>query len=165
MITVWSLIDLLVIVRTAGIDRTTFNVLAGAFGIGVGVGLRNVASICISGVIIMVERPIKIGDRIVVGGVEGNVVEIGACSTTVVTNSNIAVIVPNSSVITEDVVNRKYSDASLRFRIPLSLAYGSDARLVDRFLPELRRAVRGRRGGKRLARPGGKVVQWVAANV
>ncbi len=131
------LIGLLVIVQTAGIDLTTFNVLAGAVGIGVGFGLQNVVSNFIAGVIIMFERPIRIGDRIVVGGVEGNVVEIGARGTTVVTNDNIAVIVPNSKFITENVVNWKYTDASVRFRIPLSVAYGSDARLVERVLLEL----------------------------
>ena len=131
------LVGLLAIVQTAGIDLTTFNVLAGAVGIGVGFGLQNVVSNFIAGVIIMFERPIRIGDRIVVGGVEGNVVEIGARGTTVVTNDNIAVIVPNSKFITEDVVNWKYTDSSVRFRIPVSVAYGSDARLVERVLLEI----------------------------
>lgn len=131
------LIGLLAIVQTAGIDLTTFNVLAGAVGIGVGFGLQNVVSNFIAGVIIMFERPIKIGDRIVVGGVEGNVVEIGARGTTVLNNDNIAVIVPNSKFITEDVINWKYNDNKVRFRIPVSVAYGTDARLVERVLLEL----------------------------
>ncbi len=131
------LVGLLVIVQTAGIDLTTFNVLAGAVGIGVGFGLQNVVSNFIAGVIIMFERPIRIGDRIVVGGVEGNVVEIGARGTTVVTNDNIAVIVPNSKFITENVVNWKYTDSSVRFRIPVRVAYGSDARLVERLLLDI----------------------------
>ncbi len=131
------LIGLLVIVQTAGIDLTTFNVLAGAVGIGVGFGLQNVVSNFFAGIIIMFERPIKIGDRIVVGGVEGNVVEIGARGTTVLNNDNIAVIVPNSKFITEDVINWKYNDDKVRFRIPLSVAYGSDARLVERVLLEV----------------------------
>lgn len=131
------LVGLLAILQTAGIDLTTFNVLAGAVGIGVGFGLQNVVSNFIAGVIIMFERPIKIGDRIVVGGVEGNVVEIGARGTTVLNNDNIAVIVPNSKFITEDVINWKYNDNRVRFRIPLSVAYGSDARQVERILLEL----------------------------
>jgi small-conductance mechanosensitive channel len=134
------LIGLLAIVQTAGIDLTTFNVLAGAVGIGVGFGLQNVVSNFFAGIIIMFERPIKIGDRIVVGGVEGNVVEIGARGTTVLNNDNIAVIVPNSKFITEDVVNWKYNDDKVRFRIPVSVAYGSDARLVERVLLELARS-------------------------
>ncbi len=131
------LIGLLVIVQTAGIDLTTFNVLAGAVGIGVGFGLQNVVSNFIAGIIIMFERPIKIGDRIVVGGVEGNVVEIGARGTTVLNNDNISVIVPNSKFITEDVINWKYNDDKVRFRMPVGVAYGSDARLVERVLLEL----------------------------
>lgn len=131
------LIGLLAIVQTAGIDLTTFNVLAGAVGIGVGFGLQNVVSNFIAGIIIMFERPIKVGDRIVVNDVEGNVVEIGARGTTVLNNDNIAVIVPNSKFITENVVNWKYNDDKVRFRIPLSVAYGSDARQVERILLEL----------------------------
>jgi len=132
-----QLVGLLAIVQTAGIDLTTFNVLAGAVGIGVGFGLQNVVSNFIAGVIIMFERPIRVGDRIEVGGVEGNVVEIGARGTTVVTNDNIAVIVPNSKFITENVVNWKYTDINVRFRIPVSVAYASDARLVERVLLEI----------------------------
>ena len=131
------LIGLLAIVQTAGIDLTTFNVLAGAIGIGVGFGLQNVVSNFIAGLIIMFERPVKIGDRIVVGGVEGNVIEIGARSTTVLDNDNIAVIVPNSKFITDEVINWKYNDNKIRFRIPVSVAYGSDARLVERLLLEV----------------------------
>jgi small-conductance mechanosensitive channel len=131
------LVGLLAIVQTAGIDLTTFNVLAGAVGIGVGFGLQNVVSNFIAGVIIMFERPIKIGDRIVVSGVEGNFIEIGARATTVLDNDNIAVIVPNSKFITEEVVNWKYNDDSVRFHIPVSVAYGSDARHVEKILLEV----------------------------
>lgn len=131
------LIGLLVIVQTAGIDLTTLNVLAGAVGLGVGFGLQNVVSNFIAGLIIMFERPIKIGDRIVVGDTEGNVIEIGARSTTVLDNDNIAVIVPNSKFITEDVINWQYNDNQVRFRVPVSVAYGSDARLVERLLLEI----------------------------
>ncbi len=131
------LIGLLVIVQTAGINLTTFNVLAGAIGIGVGFGLQNVVSNFFAGIIIMFERPIKIGDRIEVNDVEGDVTEIGVRGTTVVTNDNIAIIVPNSSFITENVVNWKYHGNTVRFRIPVSVAYGSDAREVERILLEV----------------------------
>ena len=131
------LIGLLIIIQTVGIDLTTFNVLAGAIGIGVGFGLQNIVSNFIAGLIIMFERPVKIGDRIVVGGVEGNVVNIGARSTTVLDNDNIAVIVPNSKFITDDVINWKYNNNEVRFRIPVSVAYGSDARQVEKLLLEI----------------------------
>jgi small-conductance mechanosensitive channel len=134
------LVGLLAIVQTVGIDLTTFNVMAGAIGIGVGFGLQNVVSNFIAGLIIMFERPVKIGDRIVVGGVAGNVVDIGARSTTVLDNDNIAVIVPNSKFITEDVINWKYNDDSVRFHVPVSVAYGTDAQLVRRVLLEVAQA-------------------------
>jgi len=131
------LIGLLIILQTAGINLTTLNVVAGAVGIGVGFGLQNVISNFVSGLIIMFERPIKIGDRIEVGEIEGDVIEIGARSTKVLTNDNIMIIVPNSKFITESVVNWKYNDARVRFRIPVSVAYGSDVRLVEKLLLEV----------------------------
>jgi small-conductance mechanosensitive channel len=126
----------LVIIQTAGIDLTTLNVLAGALGIGMGFGLQNIVGNFISGLIILAERPIKIGDRIEVGGVEGDVSHIGARSTTVVTNDNIIIVIPNSKIVSENTVNWSHNDDKVRFRIPLSVAYGSDPRLVERLLVE-----------------------------
>jgi small-conductance mechanosensitive channel len=134
---VLMLVGLLIILQTVGINLTTLNVIAGAIGIGVGFGLQNIANNFISGLIILFERPIKVGDRIVVGDVEGDVIEIGARSTTVVTNNQIAIIVPNSMFISEPVVNWKYTDPRVRFEIPVGVAYGSDVRLVERLLLEV----------------------------
>lgn len=136
------LIGLLIIVQTAGIDLTALNVLAGAVGIGVGFGLQNVISNFFAGLIIMFERPIKVGDRIEVDKVEGDVLEIGARSTVVLTNDNIAIIVPNSKFITENVVNWKYNDGKVRFRIPVGVAYGTDVQLVERVLLEVAAAAK-----------------------
>jgi small-conductance mechanosensitive channel len=130
-------VGLLVILQTVGINLTTLNVIAGAVGIGIGFGLQNIASNFISGLIILFERPIKVGDRIVVGDVEGDVINIGARSTTVITNNRIAIIVPNSMFISEPVVNWKYTDPRVRFEIPVGVAYGSDVRLVERLLLEV----------------------------
>lgn len=123
-----------VILQTAGIDLTALNVLAGAIGLGLGFGLQNIVNNFISGVVILFERPIKVGDRIVVGEVEGDVVHIGARSTTVVSNDNISIIVPNSKFITENVVNWSHNDRKVRFRIPVSVAYGTEAAVVERLL-------------------------------
>lgn len=131
------IIGLLIIVQTAGIDLTTLNVLAGAVGIGVGFGLQNIANNFISGMIILFERPIKIGDRVEVGGVEGDVVQVNARSTTIVTNDGIAIIVPNSKFISENVINWSYTDERVRFSIPVSVAYGSDPRFVEKLLLEV----------------------------
>lgn len=131
------LIGLLVALQTVGIDLTTLNVLAGAVGIGIGFGLQNIASNFISGLIILIERPIKIGDRIEVGNVDGDVIEIGARSTTVRTNDNIAIIVPNSKFITDTVTNWQYTGSHVRFRLPVGVAYGSDLRMVEKLLLEV----------------------------
>lgn len=129
-------VGFVIILQTAGIDLTALNVLAGAVGIGLGFGLQNIVNNFISGLIILFERPIKVGDRIVVGNVEGDVVRIGGRSTEVVTNDNITIIVPNSKFITENVINWSHNDRKVRFRIPVSVAYGSDVRLVERLLLE-----------------------------
>jgi small-conductance mechanosensitive channel len=131
------LIGLVILLQTAGIDLTTLNVLVGALGIGVGFGLQNIVNNFISGLIILLERPIKIGDRIEVGSIEGDVVKIGGRSTTVLTNDNISVIVPNSKFILENVVNWSHNERTVRFRIPISVAYGSDIKLVEKSLLEV----------------------------
>jgi small-conductance mechanosensitive channel len=131
------LVGLLVALQTVGIDLTTFNVIAGAVGIGVGFGLQNIASNFISGIIILFERPVKVGDRIEVGDVNGDVIEIGARATTVITNDNIAIIIPNSKFISENVINWKHNDDKVRFRVPIGVAYGSDVRKVERLLLEV----------------------------
>lgn len=130
-------IGALIILQTAGIDLTALNVLAGAVGIGVGFGLQNIVGNFISGLIILFERPIKVGDRIEVGGIEGDVVRIKGRSTTVVTNDNIAIIVPNSRFITENVVNWSHTDRTVRFKVPVSVSYDSDVRLVEQLLLEV----------------------------
>jgi len=127
----------LVILQTVGLNLTTFNVIAGAVSVGIGFGLQNIASNFISGLIILFERPIKVGDRIEVGGVIGDVIAIAARSTTVLTNDNIAIIVPNSKFVTENVVNWQYTDEKLRFRIPISVSYSSNIEKVKSLLLEV----------------------------
>lgn len=129
-------IGFIVILQTAGIDLTTLNVLAGAVGIGVGLGLQNVANNFISGLIILFERPIKVGDRIEVDDVNGLVTAINTRSTTVVTNDNIAIIIPNAKLITENVINWSYTDDKVRMRVPVGVSYSSDVELVTRLLIE-----------------------------
>ena len=124
-------VGFIIILQTAGIDLTALNVLAGAVGIGVGFGLQNIASNFISGLIILFERPIKIGDRIEVGNVEGDGIQIKGRSTTVVTNDNIAIIIPNSSFITQNVVNWSHTGKMVRFKVPIGVSYDSDVQLVE----------------------------------
>lgn len=129
----------IVILQTVGINLTTLNVLAGAVGIGVGFGLQNVASNFIAGIIILFERPVKIGDRIEVDGSDGKVVSVGARSTVIKTNDNITIIVPNGKLITEDVINWSYDSRNprIRLRVPVGVSYDSDVALVKRLLLEV----------------------------
>ena len=131
------LVGSLVILQTVGINLTTLNVLAGAVGIGIGFGLQNIANNFISGLIILFERPIKIGDRIEVQGITGQVQSISARSTVVRTNDNISIIVPNSKFISENVVNWSFAGNRIRFRVPVLVAYGSDLEVVTKLLIEV----------------------------
>ena len=135
------LIGLMIVLQTAGIDLTTLNVLAGAVGVGIGLGLQEVANNFISGLIILFERPIKAGDRVQVGEIHGQVTDIRARSTTILTNENIAIIVPNSKFITENVINWTHNDPKIRFHVSVGVAYGSDPRLVERALIEAAHSV------------------------
>jgi small-conductance mechanosensitive channel len=130
-------IGFLVGLPTVGINLSALSFIAGAVGVGVGFGLQNITNNFISGIIILFERPIKIGDRIEVGEVTGDVVHIAARSTTVRTNDNIAIIIPNSSFISSNVINWSHGDSKVRFRVPVSVAYHSDVRLVERLLLEV----------------------------
>ncbi len=91
-------IGFVVILQSVGIDLSTVTVLAGALGIGVGFGLQTITNNLVSGLILLFERPIKIGDRIEVGQVTGDVVDISARATTVITNDNIAIIITERRV-------------------------------------------------------------------
>jgi len=120
--------------QTIGLDLSSLTVIAGAVGVGIGFGLQNIISNFISGIIILIERPISIGDRVEVGGVAGQIVKINLRSTIVVTNDNISIIVPNSQFISESVINWSHGDPKARFRIPIGVAYGTDADQLTKVL-------------------------------
>ncbi len=125
---------ILVSLQNAGMDLSTLTVFAGAVGVGLGFGLQNIASNFISGLVILAERPIKIGDRVEVDTVAGIVRGIRMRSTTVMTNDNIAIIVPNSRFIEQKVVNWNHEDPKVRFRVPVGVAYSSDVEKVRTIL-------------------------------
>ena len=130
-------VGFLVVLQTVGINLTTLNVVAGAIGIGVGFGLQNIANNFISGLIILTERPIKVGDRIEIDKINGKVTKIGARSTTVLTNDNISIIVPNSKFISESVVNWSFASNLVRFKIPVRVPYDTDVDLASSLLLEV----------------------------
>src|SRR5437867_9210719 len=119
-------VGVLIVLENTGIHLGALAVFAGAVGVGVGFGLQNIASNFISGLVILAERPITIGDRVEVAGITGQVQRIRARSTVIRTNDNISMIVPNTKFIDSPVTNWTYGDPRVRFRIPVSVAYGSN---------------------------------------
>src|SRR6058998_672111 len=123
-------IGIVIVLDNAGIHLGALTVFAGAVGVGVGFGLQNIASNFISGLVILAERPITIGDRVEVAGIVGRVQQIRARSTVILTSDNIAMIVPNSKFIDSPVRNWHYGDERVRFRLPVGVAYGSNVNKV-----------------------------------
>jgi small-conductance mechanosensitive channel len=121
----------------SGINLSSLALLAGAVGVGLGFGLQNIVSNFVSGLIILAERPIAIGDRVEIGNIAGCVKQISLRSTTVLTNDNITIIVPNSDFITHTVTNWSYGDPRVRLRLPVGVAYGTDTDQLRRALLEV----------------------------
>lgn len=128
------LIGFIVIIQSIGVDLSTLTVAIGALGVGIGFGLQNVTNNFVSGIIILFERPIKVGDRIEVGDISGDVIDISMRATTVVTNDNISVIVPNSEFISSRVINWSHNDRNVRFNIPVGVSYKEDPQKVKELL-------------------------------
>lgn len=128
------IIGAFVIIQNVGINLGSLNVLAGALGVGIGFGLQNIANNFISGLIILFERPIKVGDRIEVGNVQGDVTKVSARATTVNTNDNISIIVPNSEFINQRVINWSHNDRSIRFHVPVGVSYNEDPAMIKKIL-------------------------------
>lgn len=124
----------IVILQSAGINLTSLNVLVGAIGVGLGFGLQNIMSNFFSGLIILFERPIKIGDRVEIAGAVGEVREIAARATTLVTDENVAVVVPNSQFISERVTNWSRPGRLTAYLVPFHVSHSSDPDVVRRVL-------------------------------
>jgi small-conductance mechanosensitive channel len=133
------IVGIFIVLDNAGIHLGTLTVFAGAVGVGVGFGLQNIASNFISGLVILAERPITVGDRVEVAGIVGQVQHIRARSTVIVTNDNITMIVPNTKFIDSPVTNWTYGDPRVRFRLPVGIAYGSDIKKACEALLEAAR--------------------------
>ncbi|MFY9271163.1 MAG: mechanosensitive ion channel domain-containing protein [Candidatus Manganitrophaceae bacterium] len=122
-----------------GLDLSSIAVIAGLLSVGIGFGLQNIASNFIAGIILLFEQPIKIGDRISVGEIYGDVHEIKVRSTTIHTPDNISIIVPNSDFISGRVTNWSHEDPRVRLHIPVGVAYDCN---VDRVTETLLQAAR-----------------------
>ncbi len=117
-------------VDNLGISLTALAAVGGVLLVGIGFGLQNIAQNFVSGLILLLERPIRKGDYVEVAGVEGTVRHIRARATVIKTYDDIEVIIPNGKFITEVVVNSAYEQRSYRIRINVGVAYGSDTELV-----------------------------------
>jgi potassium-dependent mechanosensitive channel len=118
----------------AGIELNKFTVITGALGVGVGFGLQNVVNNFASGLILLFERPIRVDDTVEVGGLSGTVRRIGARSSTIQTFQGAEVIVPNSNLIANQVINWTLSSPWRRVDIPVGVAYGSDPERIIKLL-------------------------------
>ena len=113
-----------------GLNFTSVAVIVSALSLGIGFGLQYIASDIASGFILLFERPIRVGDRVTIDQDEGDVRSINLRTTIVETNDRIAVIIPNSKLVRERVINWSYGDPRARIAIPVGVAYGSDVQLV-----------------------------------
>ena len=130
-------VGVLVTFNFLGINLSSLTVIFGLLSVGIGFGLQNITSNFISGLIILFERPISVGDRVIVNNIEGDVTEINIRSTMVRTANNISIIVPNSAFVSEDVVNYSHGDPSYRLDIDVGAAYNSDLDDVLKALKEV----------------------------
>ena len=117
-----------------GFDLTRLTILVGAFGVGLGFGLQNIINNFVSGLILLFERPIKVGDVIQLSGTEGAVKQIGIRASVVRAPNGAEVIVPNGSLISETVTNWTFSDPLRRIDLPVTVACPADARQIMELL-------------------------------
>jgi small-conductance mechanosensitive channel len=131
------IVGLFIIFQTSGIDLSAIGLLVGALGIGIGFGLQNITNNFISGIIILFERPVKVGDRIEIEDLAGNIVDISARATTLITNDNIAVIVPNSDLVSTRVINWSHNNRNVRLNFPVGVSYKEDPERIKKLLIEV----------------------------
>jgi potassium efflux system protein len=124
----------LVTLQVLGIDATTLAVFAGALGIGIGFGLQHIASNFISGLLLLMQRPLKTGDYIKVGDDEGNVSRIGINNVSIITPDREDVIIPNSELLNGHLINRTHSDQVLRKNLNVSISYEDDPYAAEKII-------------------------------
>ncbi|MEN8808506.1 MAG: mechanosensitive ion channel domain-containing protein [Desulfobacterales bacterium] len=138
----WGL-GLILALGTLGVNTTSLAVIFGALSIGIGFGLQNIFNNFISGLILLFERPIQVGDYIEVGGLWAEVKKINVRATVVQTFDNASVIIPNSELISQQVTNWSFKDKRMRRNLDVGVAYGSDIDLVQKTLLDIAQNTRG----------------------
>ena len=142
--TLLRLVHFLILFIGIYIGLNTVNVPLGAIlglfaviGVGIGFGLQNLTSNFISGIILLLERPVKIGDRLEISGVWGDVKHVNLRTTLIETPDGISVIVPNSKLLENEVVNYSYGNPKIRLQVPVGIAYGSDCQKAAEVLVQV----------------------------
>jgi potassium efflux system protein len=123
-----------ILLKILGFSLGQITILGGALGVGIGFGLQAIVNNFVSGLILLFERPLKVGDMIDVGEEVAEVKELGLRATTVQTNDNAEIVIPNSELITSSVTNWTLAEKQVRVKVPVSVAYGSDIPTVLKVL-------------------------------
>jgi small-conductance mechanosensitive channel len=124
----------LMALQTVGIRATTLTAFGAALGVGIGFGLQDVVKNFVAGLVLLIERPFQVGDRIEVNGVAAEVIEIRSRATVLRTNDDVHLIVPNSRFVTDTIVNRAYDHPRYRCRVPVAVDHGSNPKMVEEAL-------------------------------
>jgi small-conductance mechanosensitive channel len=132
-------LGVLVALSAVGVDLTRLTILTGAFGVGLGLGLQGVVNNFVSGLVLLFERPVNVGDQVQIGQHSGSLQHIGLRSSVVRTMEGSEVIVPNGFLIANDVVNWTLSDQQRRLEIDVGVAYGTDPKRVIELLADVAR--------------------------
>ena len=138
----WGL-GLILALGILGVNTTSLAVIFGALSIGIGFGLQNIFNNFISGLILLFERPIQVGDYVEIGGLWAEVKKINVRATVVQTFDNASVIIPNSEFISQQVTNWSFKDKRMRRNLEVGVAYGSDVDLVQQTLLEIAKETQG----------------------
>lgn len=131
---------LVVAIHNLGVDMTGVAALGALLSLGIGFGLQNIVQNFVSGFILLLERPVQKGDFVVIGNTVGTVQEISLRATRVISRDGVSIIVPNSELISGPVVNQSAPTGTLRVRIAVGVAYGSDMEAVHETLLEVARS-------------------------
>jgi len=127
-------VGILFALNVLGFSLNSLTALSAVLMVGIGFGLQNITQNFISGIILLVERPVKVGDIIHVGDSVGKIIDIHVRSTVILTRDDVAIIVPNSKLVSEEVMNDSFTGNRIRQHIKVGVAYGSDVEKVRKIL-------------------------------